>query len=127
LRGLDQQELNRVFQASVRRVQEVSEGKALEATSDDKQVLSIKVLRIFIRPGWGMYLSIRRYRASQPRICTLDWSMFLHLQQKFGFHGSTALKYPAVKLEKLTRVNFLTYVRYLLPYPFITLQDSCTD
>jgi hypothetical protein len=27
----------------------------------------------------------------------------------------------------LTRVNFLTYVRYLLPYPFITLQDSCTD
>jgi hypothetical protein len=26
LRGLDQQELNRVFQASVRRVQEVSEG-----------------------------------------------------------------------------------------------------
>jgi hypothetical protein len=49
LRGLDQQELNRVFQASVRRVQELSEGKAMEATSDDEQVLSIKVLRIFIR------------------------------------------------------------------------------
>jgi hypothetical protein len=55
LRGLDQQKLNRVFQASVRRVQEVNEGKAMEATSDDKQVLSTKVLRIFIRPGWGMY------------------------------------------------------------------------
>jgi hypothetical protein len=61
LRGLDQQELNRIFQASVRRVQEVSEAKAMEATSDDKQVSSIKVLRIFIRPGWGMYFQTRRY------------------------------------------------------------------
>jgi hypothetical protein len=59
LRDLDQQKLNRVFQASVRRVQEVSEEKAMEATSDNKQVLSIKVLRNFIRPGWGMYLSTR--------------------------------------------------------------------
>jgi hypothetical protein len=61
LRGLDQQELNRIFQAWVRRVQEVSETKAMEATSDDKQVFCIKVLRIFIIPGFGMYLSIRRY------------------------------------------------------------------
>jgi hypothetical protein len=30
----------------------------MEATSDDKQVLSTKVLRIFIRPGWGMYWAI---------------------------------------------------------------------
>jgi hypothetical protein len=34
--------------------------KVMEATSDDKQVLSIKVLRIFIRPDWGMYLLTRR-------------------------------------------------------------------
>jgi hypothetical protein len=27
----------------------------MENTSDDKQVLFIKVRRIFIRPGWGMY------------------------------------------------------------------------
>jgi hypothetical protein len=33
----------------------------MEAPSDDKQVLSIKVLRIFIRPGWGMYFRTRRY------------------------------------------------------------------
>jgi hypothetical protein len=36
LRGLDQQESNTVFQTWVRRVQEVSEGKAIDATSDDK-------------------------------------------------------------------------------------------
>jgi hypothetical protein len=36
LRGLDQQELNTIFQAWMRRVQEVSEGKAKETTSDDK-------------------------------------------------------------------------------------------
>jgi hypothetical protein len=60
LRGLDRQELNCAFQASVRRVQEVSEEKAMQATSDDKQVLSITVMRIFIRPGWGKYLSITR-------------------------------------------------------------------
>jgi hypothetical protein len=35
--------------------------KAIEATSDDKQVLFIKVLRIFIKPGWGMYFLTRRY------------------------------------------------------------------
>jgi hypothetical protein len=35
--------------------------KVMEATSDDKQVLFIKVLRIFIRPGWGMYFRTRRY------------------------------------------------------------------
>jgi hypothetical protein len=36
LRDLDQQESNTVFQTWVRRVQKVSEGKAMEATSDDK-------------------------------------------------------------------------------------------
>jgi hypothetical protein len=60
LKRKERKELNRVFQAWVRRVQEVSEGKAMEAPSDDKQVLYIKVVGIFIRPGWGMYLSIRR-------------------------------------------------------------------
>jgi hypothetical protein len=35
----------------------------METTSDDKQVLCIKVLRIFIRPGWGIYLLTRRYRS----------------------------------------------------------------
>jgi hypothetical protein len=33
----------------------------MEARSDDKQVLSMKVLRIFIRPGWGMDLLTRQY------------------------------------------------------------------
>jgi hypothetical protein len=32
----------------------------MEATSDDKEFLHIKVLRIFIRRGWRMYFSIRR-------------------------------------------------------------------
>jgi hypothetical protein len=36
LRGLDQQELNIIFQAWVHRVQKVSEGKTMETTSDDK-------------------------------------------------------------------------------------------
>jgi hypothetical protein len=49
LRGLDQQELKIVFQALVHRVQKVSEGKALETMSDDKQFLHIRVLRILIR------------------------------------------------------------------------------
>jgi hypothetical protein len=35
----------------------------MEAPSDDKQFLSRKVLRIFIRPGWGMYFRTRRYHA----------------------------------------------------------------
>jgi hypothetical protein len=68
-RGLDQQELNVIFQASVRRVQEVSEGKAMEATSNEKQVLSIKILRIFIRQGSGIYLSIREYSLSFSMAC----------------------------------------------------------
>jgi hypothetical protein len=36
LRGIDQEELNGVFQAWMRRVQKVSQGKAMETTSDDK-------------------------------------------------------------------------------------------
>jgi formylmethanofuran:tetrahydromethanopterin formyltransferase len=39
LRGIDQEELNRVFQACVQRIQKVSEGN--ETTSDAKQVLYI--------------------------------------------------------------------------------------
>jgi hypothetical protein len=35
--------------------------KVIDVTSDDKQVLSIKVRRIFIRPGWGMELLTRPY------------------------------------------------------------------
>jgi hypothetical protein len=35
----------------------------METTSEDKQILSRKILRIFIRPGYGMYLFIRRYIA----------------------------------------------------------------
>jgi hypothetical protein len=34
--GIDQQELNSVFQAWMWRVQEVNQGKAIETTSDDK-------------------------------------------------------------------------------------------
>jgi hypothetical protein len=33
----------------------------MKATLDDKQVLSLKVLRIFMRPGWGIYFRTRRY------------------------------------------------------------------
>jgi hypothetical protein len=33
----------------------------METTSEDKQIFSRKVLRIFIRPGYGMYLFTRRY------------------------------------------------------------------
>jgi hypothetical protein len=36
LRDIDQEELNSIFQAWVRRVQEVSQGKTMETTSDDK-------------------------------------------------------------------------------------------
>jgi hypothetical protein len=36
LRGLDQQELKGVFQAWMQRVQEVSQGKAMKTTSNDK-------------------------------------------------------------------------------------------
>jgi hypothetical protein len=36
LRWIDQEESNGVFQALVRRVQEVSQGKAMETMSDDK-------------------------------------------------------------------------------------------
>jgi hypothetical protein len=72
LRGLDQQELNRIFQASVRWVREISEAKAMEATSDDKQVSSIKVLRIFIIPGWGMYFRTRRYEFRIGRMAIFD-------------------------------------------------------
>jgi hypothetical protein len=35
----------------------------METTSEDKQILSRKVLRIFIRPGYGMYLFTRRYQS----------------------------------------------------------------
>jgi uncharacterized protein YecT (DUF1311 family) len=60
LKGLDQQELNKVFQARVRRIQKVSQGKAMETTSDDKQFPSLLVLLNFIRQGWCMYLCTRR-------------------------------------------------------------------
>jgi hypothetical protein len=33
----------------------------METTSDDKQILSIKVLRTFIISGWGMYFPTGRY------------------------------------------------------------------
>jgi hypothetical protein len=33
----------------------------METISDDKQVLSLKIMRILIRPGWGMYLLTRWY------------------------------------------------------------------
>jgi hypothetical protein len=36
LKGLDQQELNRVFQTWVRRIQQVSQAKTMEMMSDDK-------------------------------------------------------------------------------------------
>jgi uncharacterized protein YecT (DUF1311 family) len=36
LRDMDQEELNGIFQAWMRRLQEVSQGKAMETTSDDK-------------------------------------------------------------------------------------------
>jgi hypothetical protein len=36
LRGIDQEELNGVFQTWMRRVQEVIQGKAMETTSYDK-------------------------------------------------------------------------------------------
>jgi hypothetical protein len=44
----------------------------MEATSDDKQILSIKILRIFIRRGWGMYLLIRRYDRKEKSQSVLD-------------------------------------------------------
>jgi hypothetical protein len=58
-RGIDREELKRIFQALVRQVQEVSEGNGEYV--DDKQFLSIKVLRTFMRPGWGMYFPTGRY------------------------------------------------------------------
>jgi hypothetical protein len=36
LRDIDQEELNGIFQAWMRRVQEVNQSKAIETTSDDK-------------------------------------------------------------------------------------------
>jgi hypothetical protein len=36
LRGIDQEDLNGVFQAWMRRLQEVSQGKAMETPSDDQ-------------------------------------------------------------------------------------------
>jgi hypothetical protein len=60
-KDLDQRELNRVFQAWMRRVQEVSEGKAMDITSDHKQFLTILILPNFIRRDWRMYLCTRRY------------------------------------------------------------------
>jgi hypothetical protein len=60
LRGLDQEELNGVFQAWVPRVQEVSQIKAMETTSDDKELSSMFVMFNFITPGWRMDLSTRQ-------------------------------------------------------------------
>jgi hypothetical protein len=58
----------------------------MKVTSDDKQVLFIKVVRIFIRPGWGMYLSIRRY---EPRWQSKE-AKLQHLSQ------SIALRFPQI-------------------------------
>jgi hypothetical protein len=63
LRSLDQQKSNRVFQPSVPEFNKSA--KAIEAPSDDKQVLYIKVLHTFIRPGWSMYFRTRRYYMAQ--------------------------------------------------------------
>jgi hypothetical protein len=49
VRRIDREELNRVFQDSVRRVQK--EVTAMETTLSDKPFLSLKVLRTFIRRG----------------------------------------------------------------------------
>jgi hypothetical protein len=35
LRSIDQEELNGIFQASMRRVQKISQGKAMDTMSDD--------------------------------------------------------------------------------------------
>jgi hypothetical protein len=51
VRGVDQQEFNGVFQAWVQRVQEISQGKAIDTTSDDKQFPFILILLNFIRQG----------------------------------------------------------------------------
>jgi hypothetical protein len=53
LRGIDQQELKDVFQAWVQRIQEVSQGKAMETTSDDKSFSCILFMFNFIRWGWA--------------------------------------------------------------------------
>jgi hypothetical protein len=49
LRDIDQEELNDVFQAWVRQIQEVSQGKAMKTTSDDKEFSSILIMFNFIR------------------------------------------------------------------------------
>jgi hypothetical protein len=62
----------------------------METTSEDKQILSRKVLRIFIRPGYGMYLFTRRYvrertrsmeriRLSWQRSCQLEFPVTVRL------------------------------------------------
>jgi hypothetical protein len=57
----------------------------MKATPDDKQVLFIKVLRIFIRPGWGMYLSIRwykpRWRSKEAKLHQSSQSIALRFSQ----------------------------------------------
>jgi hypothetical protein len=69
LSGLDQQELNNIFQACVGRIQEVSQGKTrqgkarqskvMDTMSDDRQFPLMLVLFNFIRRGWRMYLCTR--------------------------------------------------------------------
>jgi hypothetical protein len=44
----------------------------METTSEDKQILSRKVLRIFIRPGYGMYLFTRRYLSQKEQCITVE-------------------------------------------------------
>jgi hypothetical protein len=62
LMGIDQEESNCIFQVWVRRVQEVSQGKAKETTSDDKYFFIYIGYVQFHQTGWRMYLSTRRYR-----------------------------------------------------------------
>jgi hypothetical protein len=59
VRNIDQAELNDVFQVWARRLQEISQGKAMETMSDDKSFSSILIVFNFIRPGWRMCLSTR--------------------------------------------------------------------
>jgi hypothetical protein len=56
--------------------------------SDDKQVLSIKVLRIFIRPGWGMHLLTRRYK-----IATITFLALLRTKTGFFHHRDSNLRF----------------------------------
>jgi hypothetical protein len=59
--------LNTIFQALVRRLQEVSEGNGHSVRW--QTLFYLQVQRVLTRRGWRMYLSTRRYLTVIPEWC----------------------------------------------------------